>query len=98
MELGIGALEDEATRRAVEGVEGPVFFQGRQCGVVRKYSDTLLIFRLKAMRPEKYSERRETTNTFRRGQPLDVQAVVNITHAGADEPAPRDAQPDLRRR
>ena len=57
LDLGADALEDEATRRAVEGVDEPVFYQGKACGVVRRYSDTLLIFLLKGRRPEKYRDR-----------------------------------------
>lgn len=52
-------LEREADRRAIEGVNEPRFYEGEVCGHVRKYSDTLLIFRLKAIRPEKYRERVE---------------------------------------
>src|SRR5262245_44544346 len=52
-------LEPEAVRRAVEGVEKPVYHQGRQVGSVREYSDTLLIFLLKGGKPERYKERRE---------------------------------------
>ncbi len=54
--LGVEALEDEGIRRAAEGVNEPVFYQGAECGTVRKYSDTLLIFLLKAHNPEKYRE------------------------------------------
>lgn len=50
-------LEQEARRRAVEGVKKPVFYQGKECGVVNEYSDTLLIFLLKGAKPEKYKER-----------------------------------------
>ena len=50
-------LEEEARRRAVDGVEKPVFYQGKKCGVVNEYSDTLLIFLLKGAKPEKYKER-----------------------------------------
>lgn len=50
----IGALEDEAVRRAYEGWLEPVFYQGRQCGTKRRYSDKLLMFLLKAWRPERY--------------------------------------------
>lgn len=56
-ELGIAALEDEAVRRAVEGVEVPVFKDGRQVGTTRRYNDTLLIFVLNALKPEKYRQR-----------------------------------------
>ena len=50
-------LEDEARRRALQGVEKPVFREGRQVGTVTEYSDTLLIFLLKARRPEKFRDR-----------------------------------------
>lgn len=49
--------EYEIDRRAFVGYDEPVFYQGKECGKVRKFSDTLAIFRLKALRPEKYRER-----------------------------------------
>ena len=49
-------LEQEARRRAVDGVLEPVFWQGELVGRVRKYSDTLLIFLLKGAHPGKYRE------------------------------------------
>lgn len=52
-------LEAEARRRAVEGVAEPVFYQGQAIGAVRKYSDVLLIFLLKGVKPEKFRERHE---------------------------------------
>lgn len=55
--IGNDALEEEAQRRAVGGVEKPVFYQGVQVGTVREYSDTLLIFLLKARNPSRYCER-----------------------------------------
>jgi hypothetical protein len=56
-ELGTDALEDEAIRRGHAGVDKPVYQGGEKVGVVREYSDTLLIFMLKARRPEKFKER-----------------------------------------
>ena len=56
MRIGVTALEDEAHRRAFEGVDEPVFYQGFETGAVRKYSDTLAIFLLKAHNPDKYRE------------------------------------------
>lgn len=56
VEIGIDALEKEARRRAYTGVQEPVFYQGKICGGVRKYSDTLLIFLLKGHRPSKYAD------------------------------------------
>lgn len=55
--IGIEALEDEATRRAFEGTDKPVFHLGVQCGTIREYSDTLTIFLLKGAKPETYRER-----------------------------------------
>lgn len=45
-------LRTEARRRAVEGVDEPVFYQGEVCGVIRKYSDALLARLLQAHCPE----------------------------------------------
>jgi len=54
--IGIEALEDEATRRAFEGSEKPVFYMGDECGTIREYSDTLAIFLLKGAKPERYRD------------------------------------------
>ena len=56
-EEAIQVLEDEAVRRAYEGVDEPQFWQGQICGTVKRYSDTMLIFLLKGLRPQKYRER-----------------------------------------
>jgi len=57
LEIGIGALEDEAHRRAFEGNDRPIVHLGKVTGTFKEYSDTLTIFLLKAHRPEKYRER-----------------------------------------
>lgn len=57
IESGTDRLEDEARRRAVEGVERPVFRGGEVVGHVRDYSDTMLMFLLKARRPEIFAGR-----------------------------------------
>lgn len=48
------SVEKELQRRAVEGVEKPVFYQGVRCdnGQVREYSDPLLLAAIKRRRPE----------------------------------------------
>ena len=53
----VQVLEDEADRRGIKGVKEPVFYEGERCGYKKKYSDSLLQFRLKALAPEKYRER-----------------------------------------
>ncbi len=52
-------LEREADRRAVEGDKKAVWYQGRKVGEVRDYSDSLLMFRLKALDPDRYKDRAE---------------------------------------
>lgn len=63
-QIGCEVLEDEARRRAFEGCDRPVFYQGDECGVMREYSDTLAIFLLKGGMPEKYRERVELSGTI----------------------------------
>ncbi|MDD5338467.1 MAG: hypothetical protein PHG35_03525 [Dehalococcoidales bacterium] len=72
----VTVLEDEAHRRAYTGVDEPVYYKGQVCGVVRKYSDTLLIVLLKANDPEKYRERAEITGA--NGGPVAVIKEVEV--------------------
>src|SRR5438105_14844033 len=76
--VAIERLEAEADRRAVEGVLEPVFYQGIECGQVRRYSDTMLIFRLKALKPETYRER----------------ASIEHTGAGSKDVIPPETHPE----
>jgi len=85
VEAGTDALEDEAKRRAYNGVDEPVFYQGEQCGLVRKYSDTLLIFLLKARRPEKYRERTTTEVTGKDGGPIETRTQFDLSTLTTDE-------------
>lgn len=77
-------LEQEARRRAVQGVAKPVFYKGDVVGAVQEYSDTLLIFLLKGARPEKYAERQKITATIDyRQQALAIATEIRK----ADDPA-----------
>jgi len=75
-------LEKEALRRAVEGREETVYFNGQPCGTVRKYSDVLLIFLLKAKRPDVYRERYDARITAN----MNVQSAVKVIHEYHDQP------------
>ncbi|HPT88722.1 MAG TPA: helix-turn-helix domain-containing protein [Bacillota bacterium] len=46
------ALIAEARRRGLNGVDEPIYYKGKQVGAVKKYSDNLLMFLIKAKRPE----------------------------------------------
>ena len=50
----VDLLEAEAKRRAMEGVLEPVFQQGRLVGMIRRFSDRLMILLLKAHKPDRY--------------------------------------------
>ena len=54
-------LEDEAWRRAVEGVDKPVYQGGELVGTVREYSDSLMTWLLRGLRPERYREHVDVT-------------------------------------
>ena len=73
-------MEQEARRRAVIGVEEPIYYKGELQGHVRKYSDPLLIFMLKARRPEVYRETRDYRLSGANGEPINLVAL----EAGVD--------------
>jgi len=52
----IEKMEAEGWRRAVEGCQRGVYYKGGRVDSIREYSDTLLIFMLKAHKPDKYRE------------------------------------------
>ena len=60
-------LEAECERRALEGVLEPVFYQGETVGAVRKYSDSLLMFRMKKLDP-----------SYRETPQIDVSQSVHL--------------------
>lgn len=60
---GVDALEAEVHRRAFEGYEKPIIFQGQITDTYKEYSDGLAQFLLKAHRPDKYRERSEVQHT-----------------------------------
>ena len=57
-EDGADVLEDAAHRRAVHGVEKPVYQGGVMVGTVTEYSDTLLGLALRGKRPARYNTER----------------------------------------
>lgn len=56
-------LEDEAQRRAVHGVNKPIYWQGEEVGQELVYSDSLLQFLLRGEKPEKYRDRYQGDST-----------------------------------
>lgn len=87
LESAIEDAEGEMWRRGVHGTLKPVFHQGQRCGSIREYSDTLLIFALKAHRPEKYRETVRNEHSGPDGKPLQVEQAVkpDLTKLSIDE-------------
>lgn len=76
-------LEAEAVRRAARGTARPVFYRGNQVGSITEYSDALLMFLLKARRPETYRDQATVRHEGR------VSTVVGDAVA-----EPRERTPD----
>ena len=83
--LGVAALEDELLRRAKDGVKEPVFYKGEAVGYVRKFSDTLGIFLLKAKKPDTYRERWHIQQEGKLDATLRVEVVeTDMEDVGQD--------------
>lgn len=63
-------MECEAYRRAVKGVTKPLVSAGRRVCDVQEYSDTLLIFMLKARKPKVYRDNVRVEHTGPDGGPV----------------------------
>lgn len=57
--IQLSECEKELDFRGRVGWIEPKFYEGRVCGFVKKYSDSLLQLRLKALAPEKYKDRQQ---------------------------------------
>ena len=66
-------MENEMRRRAIEGVEEDVYYQGEVVGKKRVYSDKMLETLMKKERPDAFRERKEITGSG--GGPLEINIV-----------------------
>jgi hypothetical protein len=79
---GTDGLEDEARRRAVDGVAKPVYYKGEKIDETREYSDGLLTTLLQARRPWKF-KRFQDNNPATSSTPLNV--TVDLSKLSAEE-------------
>lgn len=78
-DLAASTLEDEAIRRARDGVTRPVYYLGAVVGEELVYSDTLLIFLLKGLMPELYGNKVQADVTLKAQQAAkDVADEIGI--------------------
>ena len=68
-------LEKEAIRRACEGINKPVYYQGQKVDTIKEYSDTLLIFLLKGQKPEKFGDKITQEISGPGGAPIQFSAL-----------------------
>lgn len=76
LQEGVDLLEAKAHERAFRGVDEPVYYKGDEVGSVRKYSDALTMFLLKAHRPDKYRERSQVDSNVNGGLQLVIETGV----------------------
>lgn len=85
---GTDSLKREAWRRAVIGVEEPVFFQGMKVGKIRRYSDSLLVTLLKMRVPEEFVQYQKNEHSGPDGQPLFTGITRKIVRPAKTETPP----------
>jgi len=82
----VEAFEQEARRRAIDGVKKVrgVYHEGVIVGYQEEteYSDTLLIFMLKGMAPEKYRERQDISLAGAKGLKIVIEDTASADVAG----------------
>jgi transposase len=88
VEEGIDRLEQEAIRRARDGVKRPVFYMGQVVGYIQEYSDSLLKFLLEAKRPALYRAR--NINVM---PPDGGDGVLEIRWKEPESQQPQETQP-----
>lgn len=93
-QIGLDALEDEATRRAFEGWDEPIVYQGVVTDTMKRYSDTLLVFLLKGGKPDKYRERSSTELTGANGGPVQITDTERVARVQAILAAAKARQDD----
>lgn len=70
MAEAVDSLENEAWRRGRDGYDKPVFQGGQQVGVIREFSDSLLMFLLRGHRGELFHDKVRQEVTGAGGAPF----------------------------
>lgn len=69
-------LEAEADRRGHDGVTEGIYYQGKRVGDIQKYSDSLLMFRLKKIDPSYRENFKSNPRDSDDDDPASVEFVV----------------------
>lgn len=81
----------EAQRRGMKGTKEPVYYLGKKIGEVTKYSDNLLMFLIKGIRPETY---RENYNVAQASTPAGPPGQITVNVNGHIAPLERTSVGD----
>ena len=103
VQIAVDRLEQEAVRRAVVGVDDPIYQRGELVGHRKVYSDGLMQFLLKGNRPEKFRDKADFSVELRTKtgeQDLDsaiealMARVATVGEGGAEMEVAGEAEPD----
>lgn len=83
--MALDDAEGEMYRRAVHGTTKPVYQGGQKVGAIKEYSDTLLIFMLKAHKPDMYRETVRSELTGKDGGPIQQSVQHDLSRLSVDE-------------
>lgn len=87
-QLAAEFLESELVRRATKGWLEPVFYQGKQCGSVRRFDGKTGMALLRGIWPEKYGINAQMKAQVQTpGVVTPVQPMVEVVYVSADDPA-----------
>lgn len=76
MQFAVDSIEEEAIRRARDGVERNIYFKGDVVGTEQVYSDSLMAKLLEAKKPAEYNKQQvEQNNT----KSVQIENVIQIT-------------------
>ena len=78
VEEGTDRLEDEAMRRAADGIERPMIQGGEVVAVVKEYSDSLMALMLKGRRRSKWGDRVGITGGEPGDQPVKIAMIARV--------------------
>ena len=77
-ETSADLIEGEAMRRAVDGYDKPVIYQGEITDTYTEYSDSLMSMLLRGNKKEKYKERTEHSGAIGRPMTLDTETKEDV--------------------
>lgn len=91
LDTGTAVLESALIKRAVDGVDEPIYFKDQLVGYKTRYSDSNLQFALKARKRDMYGDKIETNTTIRvksmSDEELDSKIAMMAERLGIAMPA-----------